>query len=385
MNTFLRMTVIVVALVFLNTNTQAASASGMARKSSPPAVKASAQDWQKRWDETLAAAKKEGEVQIYLNAPSKARIALSEAFNKRFGLKLVVMLGAGADLLSKLTSEYRSGINQVDLFMPGASSIINAKSQGIISHLEPMLILPEVKDPSVWFTGRLPLYDRDGTAIAYLALRVPPIFYNADLVKEDEITSHWDLLKPQWKGKTVIYDPSISGAGLAGLYYLTTEWGGNEKPYEFISSLIKENNGLVTRDMREQVDWVVRGKYLFALWPQPPAVSQFLQAGSRLSAPSLKEKGRIDAASGVMSMPTRPPHPNAATIFLNWFLSREGQTIAMKAIGMPSARIDVPAEGVNSVFVPKPGVKYSVENEEITLARMQFQKGFKKYFAELTK
>lgn len=379
------MMVVTLLFGFFIANTQAASAPAGVKKSAPTSATTNVPEWQKKWDETLSAAKKEGEVQIYINAPSNARVALSEAFNKKFGLQLVVMLGAGAELLSKITSEYRAGINQVDVFMPGASSIINAKAQGIISRIEPMLILPEVRDPAIWFTGKLPLYDKEGKAIAYQALKVPPIFYNADLVKEGEITSHLDLLKPQWKGKTVMYDPSIPGAALAGLYYLTMEWGGNEKAYEYIRSLIKENDAIVTRDMRQQVEWVARGKYLFALWPQPPAVSQHLQAGVPLAAASVKERGRIDAANGVMSVPSKPPHPNAATIFINWFLSKEGQTVASKAMGMPSARLDVPTEGVNPVFVPKPGVKYNVEDEEITLARLKFQEGFKKYFDELNR
>src|SRR3990172_4054526 len=80
-------------------------------------------DWRKKWEETLAAAKKEGEVLIYLNAPSEAREAISEAFYKKHGLKLGVVLGSGAQLTSKLLAEYRAGINQVDVFMPGATSI----------------------------------------------------------------------------------------------------------------------------------------------------------------------------------------------------------------------------------------------------------------------
>ncbi len=342
-------------------------------------------DWQKKWEETLVAAKQESEVLAYLNAPADARIALSEAFNKKYGLKLGVVMGSGGDLQAKLISEYRAGIHQVDVFMPGATSVINAKKQGILSTLEPMLILPEVNNPKEWFSGRLPFFDRDHTVFGYLALKNPDIFYNADLVKAGEITSHLDLLKPQWKGKTVMYDPTLSGAGLAGSYFLTIDWGGPERVLNFITSMVKQQDTMVTKDMRQQVEWVVRGKYLVALWPQLPATSQFLQAGAHLAAASIKERERIAASNGALGVPVNPPHPNATLVFLNWFLSREGQSIAAKAMGAPSARLDVSKEGINPIFIPKQGEQYNYDNEEAVIKSLQFQESVKKLFAGFNK
>ncbi|MBI4334919.1 MAG: hypothetical protein HY673_26995 [Chloroflexi bacterium] len=48
-----------------------------------------------------------------------------------------------------------------------------------------------------------------------------------------------------------------------------------------------------------------------------------------------------------MAIPTAPPDPNATVIFLNWFMSKEGQTVAVKSMGFASSRVDVPAAGVN--------------------------------------
>src|SRR3990172_6892355 len=186
-------------------------------------------------------------------------------------------MGAGQLLASKLISEYQSGINQVDIFMPGATSILLAKAHGIIGRLEPVLILPEVRDPKNWLDGRMPYYDKEGMILGYLAMTNPTIIYNSDLVKEGEITSHLDLLKPQWKGQTVMYDPSISGSGLSGSYFLTLEWGGNEKVFEYITAMIKKQDTLMTREMGQQAEWVARGKYKVALWPMLAPISQFMK------------------------------------------------------------------------------------------------------------
>jgi len=47
----------------------------------------------------------------------------------------------------------------------------------------------------------------------------------------------------------------------------------------------------------------------------------------------------------------RAPHPNAAKVFINWLLSRDGQTVFQKVISVPgdarnSRRIDVPKDHI---------------------------------------
>jgi ABC-type Fe3+ transport system substrate-binding protein len=36
-----------------------------------------------------------------------------------------------------------------------------------------------------------------------------------------------------------------------------------------------------------------------------------------------------------------PPHPNAAKVFVNWLLSKEGQEVFGKAVGQATRRLDV--------------------------------------------
>ena len=64
-----------------------------------------------------------------------------------------------------------------------------------------------------------------------------------------------------------------------------------------------------------------------------------------LDTESWKEGGGSSAAGGTLGIPSRAPNPNAANVFINWFLSREGQ-IALQKLGRPDAhnsrRIDIP-------------------------------------------
>lgn len=54
----------------------------------------------------------------------------------------------------------------------------------------------------------------------------------------------------------------------------------------------------------------------------------------------------------------RAAHPSAAKVFLNWLLTKEGQTIFCKGMGYVSRRVDVSSDHVLPYWVPKTGVKY---------------------------
>src|SRR5207237_1132941 len=58
----------------------------------------------------------------------------------------------------------------------------------------------------------------------------------------------------------------------------------------------------------------------------------------------------------------KAPHPAAAKLFINWFLSKEGQTVWCKEIPQNSARTDV--ETFNPEGAATPGKQYYIANHE---------------------
>jgi ABC-type Fe3+ transport system substrate-binding protein len=78
----------------------------------------------------------------------------------------------------------------------------------------------------------------------------------------------------------------------------------------------------------------------------------------------MKERPVLGAsgASNNLTVVNRRPHPNATKLFVNWFLSKEGQTVMhTKSEGIPdqTLRVDVTEMGkVNEDEVRKPGVEY---------------------------
>jgi ABC-type Fe3+ transport system substrate-binding protein len=72
---------------------------------------------------------------------------------------------------------------------------------------------------------------------------------------------------------------------------------------------------------------------------------------NEFSAFHFKEGVNLSSAFGSLALLNRAPHPNAAKVFINWLLSREGQTLFQKVISQPgdprnSRRLDVPKDHV---------------------------------------
>jgi ABC-type glycerol-3-phosphate transport system substrate-binding protein len=73
---------------------------------------------------------------------------------------------------------------------------------------------------------------------------------------------------------------------------------------------------------------------------------------------ALQEGALTTAGNGAISIAKNPPHPNALKVYLDYLLSKEGQTEWSKAIGFASLRQDVPRDHVAKYLIPKEGVQY---------------------------
>ena len=181
------------------------------------AAQAAAQPgWEADWEKTLEAAKKEGKTNIYGVVSNSVRTNLSKSFTQKYGIELEFVTGRGSELVEKLTSERRAGIFLADVYLGGATTPVTTfKPKGFLDPLKPLLILPEVTDAKAWYGGGLYFSDAERQYVACPILTASNNYLsvNTDLVKPGEINSYKDLLNPKWKGKIIINDPTIAGAG----------------------------------------------------------------------------------------------------------------------------------------------------------------------------
>ncbi len=180
-------------------------------------------------------------------------------------------------------------------------------------------------------------------------------------------------------------DPSVTGAGNAAIAHIGYNLWGEAETVDFLKRLITDQEIVIQRDNRLHMESVARGKYAIGLAPWTQMVGEFLSLGAPIKLADVKEDNRITVSGGALAVPTQFAHPNAARVFVNWLLTKEGQTIFAKTFGSPSTRVDVPTDGIDPLFVPRPGQKYYTESEEWTAAQGKWLEIAKKIMDETAK
>ncbi|NIO10422.1 MAG: extracellular solute-binding protein [Deltaproteobacteria bacterium] len=326
--------------------------------------------WQEDWERTVQAAKKEGKVSMFGPTGTARRDALVRPFEKKFGISVEFLGGRVTSFPPKISAERRAGHFGWDLIVAGALEALFVPMK-IMAPLEPVLILPEVKNMKNWRGGQLEFLDSGRTAMVMSPYTRGQLFINPSLVRESEFKSYKDLLNPKWKGKIVVDDPLKPGPGSAtfGFFYLHPELGK-----DFIRKLLKQDL-LILKNYGQEIDMIGAGKR-----PVGIGLSESIaEARQRQGIPvmitdprKLKEGSDINPAVGQVGVFKQPAHPNAAKVYINWLLSKEGQTEFARATGYISARLDVPTDHVPYWRVPVPGAikTYGIEYREIVKKEM---------------
>ncbi|MBI4334605.1 MAG: extracellular solute-binding protein [Chloroflexi bacterium] len=350
-----------------------------------PAAKGEA-GWQQAWEKTIADAKKEGKLTGYGLWGLEQRTPIIQAFTAKYGIEVdFVGVQRGAEMVTKLRTERAAGLNLADFFgIGGNTGIVLLKPEGLQAPAEALLILPEVKDPKNWTGGNFPWIEKDKQAIAFIANVDPGFLINTDLVKKGEITSYKDLLKPQYKGKMTLNDPTMGGASSVMFAFLKKIWSQDEAK-DYLRRLIKEQNVEIQRDYRLHVEGVAKAKFAVGIGPHPNTVVDFMRAGAPVDIAVPQEGSIVTYGTGAISTAVNPPHPAATKLFLNWLLTKEGQDIAAKSYGQPSIRVDASTEGVFPIFQTSSQAKLYFESEEDTLYRANVLMGELKQVIDTTK
>ncbi len=339
------------------------------------------QTWEVEWQKTVEAAKQEGRITLYTTAGPQIRDAFTKAMKDKYGLEMEYVTGRGVEIITKMLNERRAKLYLGDAYMAGATSAIDSLvPEGVIDSMNGELVLPEVTDTSKWMNNKLPWVDQ---AHRFLGFRGSPFWSytrNTDLVKAEDVASYKDLLKPAFKGKIAMGDPTITGASnsfvaVVSLYLLNRD---------YIRQLVAQEP-ILSRDERQVTEWVARGKYSVLIGTTPDPITEFMKAGAPLQPMVAKEGTMIEPGAGTMSLMNGRPHPNATRLFLNWLLSKEGQTVYAQAAGTESAREDVPKTFAGGGLVREPGKQYIFGDEEFRAKGSQAVKESQEDFKPLLK
>jgi iron(III) transport system substrate-binding protein len=293
---------------------------------------------------------------------------IEEAFKKSYpGITIQKTIGSGSATISRTLTERRANRYIPDLFIGGTSTaLLGLKPAGALQPLGPSLILPEVLDKSAWLMNRLWWADAQEpyTTLMFLGYVQSIGAVNTRLANPREFTSYWDLLNPKWKGKIAAHDIRRGGTGGVVVRFL---YKHPQLGPRYLERLFSEMDVTLSSEVRQTVDWLGIGRFPLGLFVGSENLLQAQEQGlpvALITAEQLKEGSPIAPSGGSVCLVDRAPHPNAAKLFVNWLLSREGQIAYQESIALPSLRVDIPKTALYSFDVPKPGVQYEAGGSE---------------------
>ena len=315
----------------------------------PATVAAEKAAWQLDWEKTLQAAKQEGQVSIYA-ALGPYHPQIFAEFQKDYPeIKATVTHGSSNRISPRLFAERRAGKYLADTYLGGPTSLYSFYKNDLFDPLAPILVLPEVVDTSLWWERkhfyidpeRKYIFINEGSVSGFT------ITYNTQLAKPAEFKSYWDLFQPKWKGKIVTLDARDPGFGASELRYL---YYHPELGPEFIRRLFGEMDAVLSREHQQAINWVGAGKVTLCVFCRDGFASHAKAQGlpvDYINHNDLKEMPRLRGSASAITLVNKAPHPNAAKVFINWFLSRRGQIVYQDSHGdRDSLRIDIPKDKI---------------------------------------
>jgi ABC-type Fe3+ transport system substrate-binding protein len=306
--------------------------------STPPASAAasaapSADAFEATWAELIAAAKAEGEIVFVGGAEGTFQDGgWYNDFGKRFGLKVTIVGGPTGDMTTRVFAEREQGIYSIDVASLGGTGQANFMEADIIDELDSSIFHPEALDRSSgWLVDEVIYTDANAVGkCQYVAIQADPnlitVWYNTEKLTQaefDAIKSFDDLLDPKFTGRLVTSDIA-SGEAERDATVMWSQFGA-----AWYDKLYRDREADVVRygGERDYSDGLARGSWTIGFFP-PGSTS--LQAAVDAGLPVKtwdKTMAEGTARRGIqrLCLVKDRPHPNAAKLFANWALTKEGQ------------------------------------------------------------
>jgi ABC-type Fe3+ transport system substrate-binding protein len=273
-------------------------------------------------DELYEKAKQEKSLVFYAGGPAAPHEARAAEFQRRFpGITVSVTGGFSNVLNEKINQQIKAKKLETDMaFFQTVQDFVQWKKEGVLAAYKPDgfdQVMPNLKDP-------------DGS---YVALSANAITYawNTRLVKpEDAPKSALDFLKPVFAGKLISVYPHDDDAALYLFHLIVQKYGWSymdrymaNKP-NFIQGHLP-----VARSVAEGTNAATLDATSSA-WP-------FKRGGQpvEVAFSEVDETPVFTLTGGIFK---DAPHPNAARLYLGWYLAKEQQG----RLGTFSPRTDVP-------------------------------------------
>ena len=292
------------------------------------------------WEQTVAAAKKEGRVAINtFTGQGYARVLklFAQAYPE---IKVDHTNLEPVDFSPRIINERKAGVYTWDVAtMPTSTALQVLRPAGIFDPIRPAIVAPDARNDAHWRGGfEAGFLDKDkNLAYAFTLVRAAGTFVNVERVKDGELKSVKDLLDPRWKGKIAISDPRVIGSTFWPLTIARLKVGDS-----IMKQLLVDQEPVLSRDRNQLTEFMVRGRYPIAIGLNALALQDFQAKGVGKSIKTvLLPEMDYQSSGSLVWLINKAPHPNAARVLINWLLMKEAQTAYAKELQTNSRFVGV--------------------------------------------
>lgn len=265
----------------------------------------------------VAEARKQKQVVIYTSLNLKDSVPITEAFEKKTGLKVQLWRASSEKVLQRAITEARAGRYACDVIETNGPELEAAYRE----HLLEEFWSPHFKDlpPAAFPKHRHWIADR---------FNFFTIGYNTNLVKPEEVPkSYEDLVHPRWAGRVGLEGSDVDWFGAV------VKSMGEEKGLAFFRKLAEARPQIRTGHTL-MAELVAGGEIPLAATLYNHNVERLTVKGAPVKWKAITPTfGRPNA----IGLARQAPHPHAALVFADFMLSPEGQTILKERNRVPAS------------------------------------------------
>jgi iron(III) transport system substrate-binding protein len=196
---------------------------------------------------------------------------------------------------------------------------------GGFEDMSPYLILPEVTDPKSYRGGKLLYATTNPYILMFQGWVTSNVWVNRDVLPKSDFSTPDQLIEPRLRGKIAIRTLSAPHSGS-----LTLTGFLHNKGQDFVDKLLVDQQPTFIDNARLMTQDLINGKYAIGIGIDDETMDACQrEGGCKNMELVMGDRYMLSYGTGILK---NPPHPNAASIFLNWFFSKEGQQAFVKAM-----------------------------------------------------
>jgi iron(III) transport system substrate-binding protein len=264
--------------------------------------------------QSTAAAKKEGKAVVYGSLESDTMEAVSKAFTKKTGIEVDYWRASATKVMDRAQSEFRAGKPLFDAIATNDNPLQIMQKEGLFVKYD---------SPSAKAFPKDAIDPNLGPRYRNVIIGI--VYNKGSMKAADAPKSLEDLVKPQYRGKIVMPDPTQHTTTTQWVASLDKVLGGKEKADKYIRDLAAQKPILV-ESLLPAAERVSTGETPIAITYVKYAFI-FGQKGAPLDYVRLP---KMMGDGHYLPLSAKAPHPNAGKAFIDFFLGEEGMTIMAK-------------------------------------------------------